>query len=104
MTGQDSILAMRRRGKAPAFVWVSDRRTAFLSGLTVRLDPADIPEALDLRFLVGLTALVDGGDPERVDRIAKACAAVAKRVIANTTAGFHTVRITDTEGVMTWQK
>lgn len=66
----------------------------------------DTPELLDLRFLVGTTALVEGSDAARVDRIAEVCKPIAKRVIATTSIRngmlFDVVRITDTEGVMTW--
>lgn len=106
MTGQDTILAMRRAGRRPDFVWVSDFAQATLDGLTVRV-AGDTPELLDLRFLVGVTALVDGSDPARVQRIAKACQQVAKRVIASVIQPVNEVRwetrqITDTEGALTW--
>lgn len=71
MTGHEHILKMRRAGMAPACVWVMDDDTpytvkvaadwheqpnAFAEKLFahVRLIETDIPEALDLRFLVGL--------------------------------------------------
>lgn len=102
MTGHDHIIRMRRAGRAPTFVWVSDFPDAFLDGLTVRM-AGDTPELADLRFLVGLTAIVEGSDSVRVDRIAKACtAARAQRVIASTHARRDVVRITDTEDVLTW--
>jgi hypothetical protein len=101
MTGHHDILAMRRSGRKPTFVWVSDHEKQTLDGVTVRVT-GDTPEALDLRFLVGVTALVEGPDQARVERIAECCAAVAKRVIATTFASPGITRITDTEGVMTW--
>lgn len=108
MTGEKAILAMRRAGRKPGFVWVSDFRDAFTGdGLTVGVH-GDNPEALDLRFLVGCVAIVEGPDAARVERITKACReAKAARVIASThgrdAQGFgEVVRVTDTQGVMTW--
>lgn len=105
MTGQEPILAMRRAGHRPEFVWVSDFPTATLDGLTVRV--GDTPELEDFRFLVGVTAIVEGQDPARVDRIAKACQPIAKRVIASVITPINeyrweVTRVTDTEGALTW--
>jgi hypothetical protein len=103
MTGHETIVAMRRAGRAPRFVWVSDFPTAHLDGMTVRLAPADVPEQLDLRFLVGLTALCEGPDAPRLARIGSACqAAKARRVITNWIPARDVERTTDTEGVVTW--
>lgn len=114
MTGQDAIIAMRRSGKSPRFVWVQDFTAAPCAFLNVSLKPTDLPEQQDWRFLVGLTALVEGFDAARVERIAAACGQYAKRVIANTMVEvpgetspwlkFSAIKTTDTEGVMTWQK
>lgn len=105
MTGQDQIIAMRKRGYAPQFVWVSDFPTAILDGMTVRIAAEDVPERLDMHFLVGLTALVEGRDADRVRRLGKVCEGFAKRVIASTFAGprHETVTQTDTEGVCVCQ-
>ena len=102
MTGQDQIIALRRKGFAPRFVWVSDRPTALLDGATVRLNPQDVPEQQDWRFLVGLTALVEGAQADRVARIAAAVQPIARRVIATTCPGRDVTNITDTEGSLTW--
>lgn len=105
MTGQQSILAMRRAGMKPQFVWVSDFPDAILDGLTVRV-AGDTPELEDFRFLVGVTAIVEGQDPKRVERISKACQAIAKRVIASVIQPnqyrWEVASVTDTEGAMTW--
>lgn len=108
MNGQQAILAMRRAGRKPGFVWVSDFPNAFTGdGLTVGVY-GDNPDTLDLRFLVGCVAIVEGPDAKRVDRLAKACReAKAARVIASTHGtderGFRdVVRVVDTQGVMTW--
>lgn len=106
MTGDRELLAMRRSGRKPAYVWVSDFPDTTLDGFTVRV-AGDSPELLDLRFLVGTTVIVEGGDSARVERLAKACQQVARRVIASTFAKargyWEVVKTTDTEGVMTWQ-
>ena len=102
MTGQDQIIALRRKGFAPRYVWVSDRPAAVLDGATVRLNPADVPEQQDWRFLVGLTALVDGPQADRVARIAAAVQPIARRVIATTCPARDVTNITDTEGSLTW--
>ena len=83
MTGQEQIIKLRRAGKSPRFVWVQDFPGPVYGAMNVRLSPTDVPEQQDWRFLVGLTALVEGFDPDRVARIAKACAAYARRVVAN---------------------
>lgn len=101
MNGQRPILAMRRAGLKPLYVWVSDFETACLDGNTVTV-AGDTPELQDFRFLRGVTAIVEGGDDERVTRIAEACKPFAARVIASTFDGRDVTRVTDTEGVLTW--
>lgn len=101
MTGHLPILAMRRAGRRPAFVWVSDHQHQVLDGLTVRVT-GDTPELLDLRFLVGVTVLVEGPDQARVDRIASACTPIAARVIGTTAPVRDVTRITDSMEVIQW--
>jgi hypothetical protein len=103
MTGERPILALRRAGKKPVIVWVSDFAWALLDGLTVSV-ACDTPELLDLRFLRGTTAVVTAASPERADRIGTACAAFARRVITNVFDGRDVVRVTDTDGVMAWPR
>jgi hypothetical protein len=102
MTGQEPILALRRAGSKPLFVWLADHPKTIAHELTVRIQPQDVPEQLDLRFLVGVTVLVEGEVPERVERLAAACGRIARRVIATTSRGRDVLRITDTEGAMQW--
>lgn len=101
MTGQDQIIALRRAGKKPEFVWVSDFEKTTFDGRTVCI-AGDTPELEDFRFLVGVTAIVEGENAARVDRIAAACKRIAKRVIASThdINRREVVRVTDTEGIM----
>ena len=103
MTGHEPILAMRRAGSKPLYVWLTDHAKVTPHPLTVRIQPQDVPEQLDLRFLVGVTALVEGADPARVQRLADACRPIARRVIATTSRGRDVLRITDTDGALTWQ-
>lgn len=109
MNGHEAIWKLRRDGFKPAYVWLQD------SGLiptdyAVTLGQTDIPEALDLRFLVGTTVLAESPDKARLLRIATACQqAKALRVIASLHRNVdkyrtETVSITDTDEVMTWQK
>lgn len=108
MNGHEPIRALRQQGFKPAYVWLQD------SGLiptdhAVTLAKTDIPEALDLRFVVGTTVLVESASKDRLTRLSQACVdARAARVIASLHAGpdahFEVTEITDTEGVMTWLK
>jgi len=104
MTGDKELFAMRRSGLKPEFVWISDFTSPTLDGFTVRI-AGDTPELQDLRFLVGVTALVEGADKARLNRISEACMdAKARRVIAalSDPTSFEVIQITDTEGEMTW--
>lgn len=110
MTGHEHILALRRSGYRPACVWVDDMAHRWTDdGMTVSLSPSDTPELLDWRFLKGLTVVVAGTDAARVARIAQQCHAHAKRVLSTVFqhAGGRMADVsalTDTEGVLTWQK
>lgn len=101
MTGHQPILAMRRAGLKPTFIWVSDFERCHFDGRTVRVH-GDTPEIEDFRLLLGVTAIVEGPDADRVARIVEACKPFAKRVIASTFCGPEVVAVTDTEGVMAW--
>jgi hypothetical protein len=105
MIGQESILAMRRKGDKPDYVWITDFSDGFLDGFTVRVS-GDEPELSDFRFLVGLVAIVEGPDAARVARIAYACRVHAQRVIASVIEPVNkwqtVTSIEDTDGVMNW--
>ena len=73
MTGHQQLLAMRRKGFKPAGVCVVDGGSIFASDwheapnsydgqfhAEVQIDEHDIPEALDLRFLIGLSVVLVG--------------------------------------------
>lgn len=92
MRGHEPLLAMRRRGIRPVSV---DLRTSAgkpldwwawreVQGLPdVVIEPGDVPESLDLRFVVGLQVTVCcDGQAERLKRLVLACeAAGAPRVL-----------------------
>lgn len=99
MTGERALIAMRRAGRNPAGVWVTDSDDAY-SRITarewpmhrhdqsghqaahLRMDANDIPEALDLRCVVGLACHVatDRG-PTRFARISDALIAAGAAVV-----------------------
>lgn len=91
MRGHEPLLAMRRNGKRPAHVTLHSHAGrahawwAYPEGLPfpeVHVEPADTPELLDLRFLVGLPVIVDAGaDVARMRRLVLAAeSAGAERV------------------------
>jgi len=51
---------------------------------------------------VGLTAIVEGAQADRVARIAAAVQPIARRVITTTCPGRDVTNITDTEALLTW--
>lgn len=93
MTGHDALLKLRRSGLKPACVWVLDddepasaqiardwhtEPNAFAQKLFahIRLVAADVPEALDLRCVVGLQVhLTCDRGPARAKRVFNAIAA-----------------------------
>lgn len=99
MTGERALIAMRRRGRNPAGVWVTDSDDAYAritarewpgnselksghQAAHLRFDANDIPEALDLRCVVGLTCHVatDRGTT-RFNRIFEALIAAGAAVV-----------------------
>ena len=84
MKGHEPVLAMRRGGKRPLHVTLSNVAAAASEHWSqhhelapfpdVTVEPNDCPELLDLRFVVGLPVLVDiGPDVERMKRLVLAC-------------------------------
>ena len=119
MRGQDAIIALRQRGKKPALVFLDLMRDHQPDPMwrdwpevqpaipTVWVQDSDVPARLDLRFLVGLNAVITGRDPERVQQLERAAIeAGAARVIAVTLAlderrqEHRVVRVTDTAGAL----
>ena len=113
MKGHEQVIALRRRGRMPPTVtlWADGSGTLargwdrYGCHAQVDIEPADKPERLDLRFVVGVPLVwVRGDDAERVRRVAAAAvAAKAVRVIgvAYDERG-KVAAMTDTDEVMTW--
>lgn len=123
MRGHTLLADLRRGGYVPHHVhvdldlpklpssWLLDAaRTGYPQ---VQVEASDALHRLDLRCVVGLVALVSGNDSARVEAISEACRqAGAERVIATmreprggaTDGVFEVVRITDTQGVLSWQQ
>ena len=93
MRGHEPLLAMRRRGMRPQHVTFTagppmpgaghwSRVPELLPFAEVSVEDRDNPDALDLRFVVGLPVVVDiGHDVGRMRRLVLACeAAGARRV------------------------
>ena len=109
MNGHQAIRALRQQGLKPAFVWLLDS-DHIPTDYMVTLKKTDNPEALDLRFLIGTTVLVESQDKDRLERIVEACKqAKAARVVSSlyqrtNVYHFDTVAVSDTEEVLTWQR
>lgn len=119
MKGHTQLIAMRKDGFAPSVVFVETNPELFAAvhdwheyapnRAQVRIEANDNPDTADLRFLVGLSVMVNGNDLDRVRRVGKACErAKASRVITfvgrEVNDRFETVEMTDTEGRVTWPK
>lgn len=78
MRGHEPIIAMRKAGRKPAIVfindfdcpadwpeWEGDHATVCVAG--------DTPEALDLRFVLGLSVSITGATENRAKRLMQAC-------------------------------
>jgi hypothetical protein len=91
MRGHLPILAMRRAGLTPTMVTLSDYPTETWSWrdwpedsahAQVEIDAKDSLPRLDLRYVVGLTVIVDGHNANRVNALGDAAElAGASRVI-----------------------
>lgn len=115
MRGHEPLIALRRRGQAPASVWFNvgpadamwrDWHVGSISGAArIWVQPADSVPLLDLRFVVGLQCWVDGNDARRVLQLHEACVqAKASRVLTavhgRDSRGQPTVvRMLDTAGL-----
>jgi len=117
MRGHEPIIALRQRGKKPAMVFLDLCRDFSPAPMwrdwpevqpaiaTVWVQDTDVPSRLDLRFLVGLNAVISGRDSERVEQLERAAIdAGATRVIAVTLTlderrqEHRVVRVTDSAG------
>ena len=80
MTGHQPLIAMRMAGKRPAYVSLWDepgidfaKHPELQAFPDVRITPEDVPERLDLRFVVGLPVVVTVSDNDRLKRLVLAC-------------------------------
>lgn len=99
MTGDKTLIAMRRAGVTPGGVWLTDSDDHYARGTArswsqhrervsghqaahLRIEAADIPAALDLRCVVGLTCHVASDRSEaRFNRIFDALLAAGAAVV-----------------------
>jgi len=83
MKGHENLVQMRLNGKKPKALWVYlqaqpksnyhwDTFTGGLDMPEVFIDPSDNVRTLDLRFVIGLTVHVVGGNEERVRAVVRA--------------------------------
>jgi len=91
MKGHEKIINLRMQGKVPELVYLDDFESALADWEDMGTNPVvtltnDVPEALDLRFLVGLRVSVTSRSEDRAKRLFNACkAAKAKWVGASHT-------------------
>lgn len=122
MFGQNQVIAVRMAGGAPAMVNLSmfPIKRAIVQNppcpdvcMFVEVDEKDRIDRLDLRFLVGLVAKVDGYDESRVDSLLGACmkagsiralGSVFKRPKVPGYSPQEIIKMTDTNGVLVWQQ
>lgn len=118
MRGQDALIAMRLRGRAPKAVAVETELTgahnlaknwpSLGTGFAhIAIDPAESLVGMDFRCMVGLRVHIDGGDEKRVEAVFNAIkAAGAGRVLASVFKPrgqeFETVRMFDSEDLLVW--
>lgn len=94
MNGHQALIAMRRKGVRVAAIFVADGQSDFdldkswthpIMGSRfahVRIDEIDIPEALDLRFAVGMQVHIDGYRSEaRAKRLHDAFVAADAKIV-----------------------
>jgi hypothetical protein len=89
MRGHEQIIAMRKAGKRPGIVFLNDQPSLpgeldwaqFGEHATVEVY-GDTPEALDLRYLIGLTVSITGSSVERAKRFMEACKAAGAETVA----------------------
>lgn len=97
MNGHQALIDMRRGGLKPTAVFVVDGPETGLDRAwtdpvwgsnypCIAIGERDIPEALDLRYAVGLQVHIDGGrGDERAKRLHDAFAAAGARIVGTIT-------------------
>lgn len=121
MKGHQQLLALRKRGAVPDWVFIdldsdplnewSDWERTNNAKAALLVEASD--KRLDMRFVVKLACFVQGENKDRVMAVRDACiAAGASRVIATVTqrfgsgeyATFRTSLVTDTAGHMAYDE
>jgi hypothetical protein len=122
MFGHDQVIAVRMAGAAPKTInlslfpikrWVIQQPPCPDVCMFVEVDDKDRIDRLDLRFLVGLVAKVEGYDESRVEGLIGACMkAGASRALGSVfkrpkVPGYspeEILKMKDTNGVLVWQQ
>lgn len=118
MTGHEAIIAMRKQGVKPRFVWVDDvgadtHWNWFNADPTVEIKADERLEMLDLRWAVGLDIRASINGTDRAKEVFYAFQRVSpKRVICTACELVETngrtepeaVESMDTDGVIQWRK
>ena len=116
MHGHAPILQMRIAGKRPSIVFLDDYPTPCADDWhnpgqrygevwepdspSVQIDSTDRIEALDLRFLVGVAALVSGSTESRAKALSSAC----KRAGASMVIASHSFPVNEHRSETGWME
>ena len=116
MTGHEPILEMRLAGVRPSSVSIDDFKNPIAKDWhnpgakygevwepdspSVQIDPTDRIEALDLRFLVGVAALVSGSTESRAKALSSAC----KRAGASMVIASHSFPVNEHRSETGWME
>ena len=103
MRGQDKIIEMRKNHLVPEIVFLNDFEcnTDWFEKndhATVSLSNKDVPQMLDLRFLVGLTVSISGSTEKR----AKDLFEMVKKAGARTVAACHVIPVNQYRAEAGW--
>jgi len=99
MKGHEKIINLRMQGKAPELVYLDDFESALADWEDLGTNPVvtlsnDVPEALDLRFLVGLRVSVTSRSEDRAKRLFNACKAAKAKWVGASHTEMHGERVT----------
>jgi len=94
MKGHEKIINLRMQGKVPELVYLDDFESALSDWEDLGTNPVvtltnDLPEALDLRFLVGLRVSVTSQSEDRAKRLFNACKEAGAKWVAASHTGMH---------------
>ena len=94
MKGHEAIIQSRIKGQAPELVYLDDYETSLTDWRQLEITPVvslnnELPEALDLRFLVGLNVSITSRSEDRAKRLFNACKAAGAKWVGSS----HTVMV-----------